>query len=160
MFSSLSKSEIIIFVTFNLSSANAFNLVWSKIVSCGNGLIIQLQTGFYPHIDTRHNNCAMERGVICKHSYILCGAVHGCIVGLLFGSETVSITHEYSKDGGADFLSPETYRPNVFIIFSHDTVYNMFMYLLKHFINLYITVIILVVKFSNSSQLGRFHIYA
>ena len=38
MFSTLSKTEIIIFLTFNLSSANAFNLVWSKILSCGNGL--------------------------------------------------------------------------------------------------------------------------
>ena len=27
-----------IFVTFNLLSANASNLVWSKILSCGNGL--------------------------------------------------------------------------------------------------------------------------
>ena len=36
------KGEIacIIFVTFNLSSANAFNLVWSKILSCGNGLTL------------------------------------------------------------------------------------------------------------------------
>ena len=39
MFSTLSKTEIIIFVTFNLLSANAFNLVWSKILSRGNGLI-------------------------------------------------------------------------------------------------------------------------
>ena len=31
MFSTLSKAEIIIFVLFNLSPANAFNLVWSKI---------------------------------------------------------------------------------------------------------------------------------
>ena len=38
MFSSLSKTEIIIFVTFNLLSGNVFNLVWSKILSCGNGL--------------------------------------------------------------------------------------------------------------------------
>ena len=38
MFSTLSKTEIIIFVTFNLSSANAFNLVCSKILLCGNGL--------------------------------------------------------------------------------------------------------------------------
>ena len=37
MFSTLSKAEIIIFVTFNLSSAN-FNLIWSKILSCGNGI--------------------------------------------------------------------------------------------------------------------------
>ena len=34
-----SKTEITIFVTFNLSSANDFNLVWSKILSCGNGLM-------------------------------------------------------------------------------------------------------------------------
>ena len=38
MFSTLSKTEMIILVTFNLSSANAFNLVWSKILSCENGL--------------------------------------------------------------------------------------------------------------------------
>ena len=38
MFFTLSKAEIIIFVTFNLSPTNAFNLVWSKILSCGNGL--------------------------------------------------------------------------------------------------------------------------
>ena len=38
MFSTLSKTEMIIFVTYNLSSANAFNLVRSKILSCGNGL--------------------------------------------------------------------------------------------------------------------------
>ena len=38
IFSTLSKTEIIIFVTFNLSSANAFNLDWFKILSCGNGL--------------------------------------------------------------------------------------------------------------------------
>ena len=37
MFSTVSKTEIIIFVSFNLLSANAFNLVWSKIL-CGNGL--------------------------------------------------------------------------------------------------------------------------
>ena len=37
-FSTLSKTEIIIFVTYNLSSANAIKLVWSKILSCGNGL--------------------------------------------------------------------------------------------------------------------------
>ena len=34
----LCQTEIIIFVTFYLSSANAFNLVWLKIVLCGNGL--------------------------------------------------------------------------------------------------------------------------
>ena len=37
-FSTLSQKEIVIFVMFNLSSANASNLVWSKILSCGNGL--------------------------------------------------------------------------------------------------------------------------
>ena len=39
MFSTLSKTEIIIFVTFNMSSANAFSFIWSKILSCGNGLM-------------------------------------------------------------------------------------------------------------------------
>ena len=44
-FSTLSKTEIIgFFFTFHLSSANAFNLVWSKILSCGNGLISMNQT--------------------------------------------------------------------------------------------------------------------
>ena len=38
IFSTLSKTEIIVFGTFNLLSANAFSLVWSKILSCGNGL--------------------------------------------------------------------------------------------------------------------------
>ena len=31
---------MIIFVTFNLLSANAFNLVWSKTLSCGNELTL------------------------------------------------------------------------------------------------------------------------
>ena len=39
MFSTLSKTKIIFFVTLNLSSANGLNLVWSKILLCGNGLI-------------------------------------------------------------------------------------------------------------------------
>ena len=38
MFSTLSKTEIIIFVTFNLSSENALYLVCSKILSFGNAL--------------------------------------------------------------------------------------------------------------------------
>ena len=42
MFSTLSKTEIIIFVTFNLSSANAFNFHQSKNLSSGNGLNILL----------------------------------------------------------------------------------------------------------------------
>ena len=40
MFCTLSKTEIIIFVIFNLSSAYAFSLVWSKILSFGNGLTL------------------------------------------------------------------------------------------------------------------------
>ena len=50
IFSTLSKTELIIFVTFNLSSANALNLVWSKILSCGNGLKgeILLVTNYFP----------------------------------------------------------------------------------------------------------------
>ena len=39
MFSAQSKTEVIIFVPSNLSSA--FNLVWSKILSCGNGVTDQ-----------------------------------------------------------------------------------------------------------------------
>ena len=44
MFSTLSKTEI--FVTFNLSSANAFNLDQSKILSSGNGLTYSQTTNF------------------------------------------------------------------------------------------------------------------
>ena len=47
MFSTVSKTEIIIFVTFNLSSANAVNLVWSKILLCGNGLSMQILTLYH-----------------------------------------------------------------------------------------------------------------
>ena len=42
MFSTLSKTEVIIFVTFNLSSANTSYLVRSKILSCGKGFSIHL----------------------------------------------------------------------------------------------------------------------
>ena len=52
MFSTLSKTEIIIFVTFNLSSANAFNLVWSKILSSGNGLTLCNNEILHPFILT------------------------------------------------------------------------------------------------------------
>ena len=38
VFYSVKKGEIVILATFNLSSANAFNLVMSKIVSFGKGL--------------------------------------------------------------------------------------------------------------------------
>ena len=38
MFSTLSKTEIIIYVTFILLSANAFNLDHVKFLSSGNGL--------------------------------------------------------------------------------------------------------------------------
>ena len=43
MFSTLSKTEIIVFVTFNLSFANTFNVVRSKILSSGNGLMLLYQ---------------------------------------------------------------------------------------------------------------------
>ena len=39
MFSTLSQREIVILEMFNLSSANAFNLVMSKNLSFGNGLL-------------------------------------------------------------------------------------------------------------------------
>ena len=39
MFSTVSKTEIIIFVSFDLSSANAFDLDQSKMLSSGNGLM-------------------------------------------------------------------------------------------------------------------------
>ena len=47
MLSTLSKTETTIFVTFNLSSANAFNLVWSKILSYGK--IKHIQQSFGTH---------------------------------------------------------------------------------------------------------------
>ena len=37
VFSTLSKREIVILAKFNLSSANAFNLALSKLLSFGNG---------------------------------------------------------------------------------------------------------------------------
>ena len=46
MFSTLSKTEVIIFVIFDLSSANAFSLVWSKILLCGNELSLVLSSAF------------------------------------------------------------------------------------------------------------------
>ena len=48
MFPTLSNMEITIFVTFNLSSANAFNLVLFKILSCGNGLTLMKMVGSSP----------------------------------------------------------------------------------------------------------------
>ena len=49
MFLALSKRELVIVAMFNLSSANAFNLVMSKIMSFGEGLTlyhaINLKTG-------------------------------------------------------------------------------------------------------------------
>ena len=46
MFSTLSKTEIINFLTFNLSSANAFNLDSSKILSFGK----ELRTGIWDFV--------------------------------------------------------------------------------------------------------------
>ena len=43
MFSTLSKTEIIIYVTFILSSANAFNLDLVIFLSSGNGIIATFQ---------------------------------------------------------------------------------------------------------------------
>ena len=47
MFSTLSKTEIIIYVTFILSSANAFNLDKVKFLSPGNGLNGPKEDGRY-----------------------------------------------------------------------------------------------------------------
>ena len=49
MFSTLSKQEIIIFVTSNVLSANAFNLVRSKILSCENETCLILLF-FHQHV--------------------------------------------------------------------------------------------------------------
>ena len=40
VFSTLIKDRNYHFGTFNLLSANAFHLVWSKILSCGNGFTL------------------------------------------------------------------------------------------------------------------------
>ena len=48
---------MIIFVTFNLSSANAFNLVWSKILSHGNGLKLRILCYVY-----YYNPASKKRG--------------------------------------------------------------------------------------------------
>ena len=40
MFSNLSNTKIITFVTYHLLSANAFNLVWFKILLCGSWLML------------------------------------------------------------------------------------------------------------------------
>ena len=44
MFSTISKTKIIIYVTFILSSADAFNLDKVKFLSSGNGLIKEFTT--------------------------------------------------------------------------------------------------------------------
>ena len=46
MFSTLLKKEIVILAMLNLSSANAFNLVTSEILSFGKGLTLSKTTNF------------------------------------------------------------------------------------------------------------------
>ena len=70
MFSALSKTEITILVTFSLSSANAFNLVWSKILSCGNGL-----TGTVVASKYVFNVISIETLQIANST--ICHAIHG-----------------------------------------------------------------------------------
>ena len=53
MFSTRSKTEIIIFVTFKLVSANSLNLVSSKILSCRNRLTISQKINFRPFLTER-----------------------------------------------------------------------------------------------------------
>ena len=75
MFSTLSKTEMTIFVTFNLSSANTFNLVSSEILSSGNGLSSLVKAGIiwlmtpdrhFPK-QTHLYKCVNE---ICKNSLL------------------------------------------------------------------------------------------
>ena len=65
MFSALSKTEIVIFFICNLSSANAFNLVWSQIFSCGKGLTL---SSIYTHFST------LKKKALGKH----CGKRWNC----------------------------------------------------------------------------------
>ena len=61
MFSTLSMTEMIIFVTFDMSSADPFNLVWSKILWCANALIkgyTSLNTSSVTAIDKADTNCS------------------------------------------------------------------------------------------------------
>ena len=73
----LSKSEIIIFVTLNLSSVNAFNLVLSKILSYGNGLTVyqttECLTGPNERICRQHFQCYSNHGICLWHDGNHCG---------------------------------------------------------------------------------------
>ena len=55
MFPTLSKREIIILQAFNLSSANAFNLDWSKVLSFGKELNSLLR-----YLSKRSNNTVLQ----------------------------------------------------------------------------------------------------
>ena len=61
MFSTLSKTEIIIFVTFNLSFASGFNLVWFKILLCGNGLSNVMFKYMWENINSIQTICQQHR---------------------------------------------------------------------------------------------------
>ena len=94
MFSTLSKTEIIIFVTFNLSSANAFNLVWSKILSCGNGLTPRHAEPLVSEKLTLFTNTLSENFMFhCKSCKI-----HHCIpCPVLAQSKQLSTEHKISR---------------------------------------------------------------
>ena len=47
MFSTLSKTEILIWATFILSSASAFNLVVSEILGFGIGIKFPIESSFF-----------------------------------------------------------------------------------------------------------------
>ena len=59
---------MIIFVTFNLSSANAFNLVCSKVSSCGNGLKLGQVDTFKRVIKSRLVNVKVFLKELCPFS--------------------------------------------------------------------------------------------
>ena len=73
MFSALSRSEIIILTTFDMSLANDFNFVTSKIMSFGKGL--SCKALFKVHllavqIKTRlHKLCSLILGLQCPIRY-------------------------------------------------------------------------------------------
>ena len=65
MFSTLSKTEIIIYVAFTLSSANALNLDKVKFLSSGNGLTVYDTDKFEVSSNSKRNDAKHKNIEIC-----------------------------------------------------------------------------------------------
>ena len=82
MFCALSRTGIIILVTLNLSSANAFDLVWSKILSCGNGracvvthtVLVPARNITYAKIED--NKSEITTIFLCKNQFCILTETH------------------------------------------------------------------------------------